>query len=81
LPVFGADGQVVSYDVGDCSALMATVRELVRRGHALERVLPAFTTNVAALLRMRGVGQVGSGCRADVALPSFDAVAVVASEA
>ena len=81
LPVFGADGQVVSYDVGDCSALMATVRELVRRGHALERVLPAFTTNVAALLRMRSVGQVESGCRADVALPSFDAVAVMTSGA
>ncbi len=81
LPVFGPDGQVVSFDVGDCSALMGTVRELVRRGHALERVLPAFTSNVAALLRLHGVGQFESGCRADVALPSFDAVAVVASGA
>jgi beta-aspartyl-dipeptidase (metallo-type) len=81
LPVFGADGQVVSYDVGDCSALMATVRTLVGRGHALETVLPAFTSNPAALLRMRGVGQVGLGRRADVALPSFDAVAVMTSGA
>ncbi|HYW50289.1 MAG TPA: beta-aspartyl-peptidase [Gemmatimonadaceae bacterium] len=58
LPVFNAHGQVVSFDVGDCGALMRTVRELVRRGHALETVLPAFTTNAAAVLRLAGRGHI-----------------------
>jgi len=66
LPVFDADGQVVSYDVGDCAALLDTVRVLLRRGHALEKVLPPFTSNVAALLRMDDVGGVSVGRRSDV---------------
>jgi beta-aspartyl-dipeptidase (metallo-type) len=52
LPVFDADGRVVSMEVGDCSALMATVRELVKRGHALQRVLPALSATVAHYLRL-----------------------------
>jgi len=75
LPVFGGDGQVVSYEVGDCSALMRTVRELVRRGHALEAVLPAFTQNAAALLRMQAVGGVAGGKRADLTYSGFADVA------
>ena len=63
LPVFDAEGRVVRMEVGDCSALLRTVRELVRRGHLLERVLPAFTTNVAKLLRLAGVGTVVEGAR------------------
>lgn len=77
LPVFGPDGSVVSYDVGDCSALMVTIRELVRRGHALERVLPAFTSNVAALLRMGDAGRLAVGMRDDIA--SFAGAGVVAA--
>jgi len=77
LPVFGADGQVVSYDVGNCSALMATVRELVRRGHELETVLPAFTRNASVLLRMQDVGEVAAGARADLTYAGFADVAVV----
>jgi predicted amidohydrolase len=71
LPVFGADGQVVSYDVGDCSALMGTVRTLVGRGHALETVLPAFTRNAAALLRMNA-GETRLGAQGEVALLEFE---------
>ena len=68
LPVFGDDGQVVTYDVGDCSALMATVRTLVGRGHALERVLLPFTRNAAALLRLSGAGAAAAGARSDLAV-------------
>ena len=60
LPVFDAEGQVVSFDVGDCGALLRTIRELVRRGHALERVLPAFTSNVAELLRLASHGHLAA---------------------
>jgi len=66
--VFGGDGQVVSFEVGDCSALMGTVRELVRRGHELEAVLPAFTRNASVLLRMQDVGQLSQNGRARLVL-------------
>ena len=58
LPVFDAQGQVVSYDVGSSGALLETVRELVGRGHRLECVLPPFTASVAQLLRFPRNGQV-----------------------
>jgi beta-aspartyl-dipeptidase (metallo-type) len=61
LPVFDANGQVVSFEVGDCSALMRTVNRLMARGHALERVLPAFTATPAALLRFTDCGSLRTG--------------------
>ena len=74
LPVFGPDGQVVSFEVGDCSALMGTVRTLVGRGHALETVLPAFTRSAAELLRFADVGVLASEMRDN--LVTFDAAPV-----
>jgi beta-aspartyl-dipeptidase (metallo-type) len=61
LPVFGADGQVVSFDVGDCSALMGTVRTLVGRGHGLAKTLAPFTSNARSLLRLEDAGCIGTG--------------------
>jgi len=66
LPSFDSDGRVVAMGVGDAGALWATVRELVARGHALDAVLPAFTSNPAALLRLRGKGSIAVGGDADV---------------
>ncbi|MCU0634333.1 MAG: beta-aspartyl-peptidase [Gemmatimonadaceae bacterium] len=66
LPEFDADGRVVRMGVGDSRALSATVQELVRRGHALERVLPPFTSTVAAYLRLPGKGRVVAGGDADL---------------
>jgi beta-aspartyl-dipeptidase (metallo-type) len=62
LPVFDADGRVVQMGVGHAGSLLETVRELVARGHGLDRILPAFTKNVATLLRLsqKGVLQVGA---------------------
>jgi beta-aspartyl-dipeptidase (metallo-type) len=66
LPEFDADGRVVRMGVGDSRALAATVAELVRRGHPLERVLPPFTSTVARYLRLAGKGRIAAGSDADV---------------
>lgn len=66
LPVFDAEGRVTRIDVGTPSSLLATVRELVGRGHALEDVLPPFTSNVARLLRLPGKGTIEVGADADL---------------
>jgi beta-aspartyl-dipeptidase (metallo-type) len=68
LPTFDADGRVVAMDVGDCSALMATVHELVKRGHDLARVLPPFTSSVGTLLRLGGAGRIRVGALAHVVI-------------
>lgn len=66
LPVFDADGRIVEMGVGAPSALFATVRELVERGHALDTVLAPFTSNVAELLRLSGKGRIAVGADADL---------------
>ena len=63
LPTFDADGRVVSMEVGDCSGLMETVNTLAARGRPLEKVLHAFTCNVASLLRLVDVGRLEAGRR------------------
>jgi beta-aspartyl-dipeptidase (metallo-type) len=72
LPEFDADGQVVRMAVGDSRALAATVAELLRRGHALERILPPFTSTVAAYLRLPGKGIVAVGADADLVVLEGD---------
>lgn len=66
LPTFDADGRVIAMGVGQSGSLWETVRALVARGHALEAILPAFTSNVASLLRLRGKGQLAEGFDADL---------------
>ena len=66
LPVFDADGRVTAMDVGDPSALVECLRRLLARGRDLEAVLPAFTSNVADLLRLPGKGRLEVGCDADL---------------
>ncbi|MEO8636785.1 MAG: beta-aspartyl-peptidase [Gemmatimonadales bacterium] len=68
LPVFDAAGRVSSMDVGRPDALALTLREMVQRGYGLERVLPAFTTNVAELLRLNGKGRLSPGADADLVI-------------
>ncbi len=72
LPTFDASGRVVSMDVGDSGALMETIGTLLRAGHALPDILPAFTSNVAALLRLPGKGRVEVGADADLAVLGGD---------
>ena len=68
LPTFDSDGVMVKMDVGSSAALAEILRLLLDRGHALERVLPPFTSNVAALLRLKNKGRIGAGADADLVL-------------
>ncbi len=66
LPVFDVEGRVVQMDVGHAGTLMETIRALLARGHALDQILPAFTSNVSALLRLGGKGRLETGGDADL---------------
>lgn len=72
LPVFDAEGRMTSFDIGDCSALPATLAELVAGGLPLEQVLPAFTSNPADHLRLPGKGRIVLGRDADLVLLDAD---------
>jgi beta-aspartyl-dipeptidase (metallo-type) len=66
IPIFDADGRVRAMDVGRSSTLTETIRMLVERGRALADVLPAFTSNVAALYRLARKGRIAEGSDADL---------------
>ena len=66
LPCFDADGRVCSMDVGSAGALLASMRELLGTGMALETMLPAFTSNPARLLRLSDKGKIAAGADADL---------------
>jgi len=66
LPHFDANGELVKMEFATSAGLHETVLELARRGHALNRVLPAMTSNVARLLRLSGKGRIAEGSDADL---------------
>ncbi len=66
LPTFDSEGRVSHMDVGDPGDLARALRELIGRGEPLERVLPAFTSNPARLLRLAGKGRITVGADADL---------------
>lgn len=66
MPSFDAEGQPVGMDVGAPAELSATLARLLADGCALEEVLPAFTSNVAALLRLTNKGRLDVGSDADL---------------
>ena len=66
LPCFDADGRVCGMDVGHSGAMTDTLKALLARGLPLERALPAFTSNPAALLRLAGKGRIAVGADADL---------------
>jgi beta-aspartyl-dipeptidase (metallo-type) len=66
LPAFDGEGRVKAFDVGRPSALGDTLQELLAGGHALERVLPAFTGNPARVLRLPRKGRLTPGADADL---------------
>jgi beta-aspartyl-dipeptidase (metallo-type) len=65
-PAFDAEGEVVAMDVGSPAALADTLCALLRAGQPLERVLPAFTSNPAQLLRLERKGRLVPGADADL---------------
>src|SRR6476659_8837339 len=71
LPVFDAEGRVSAMDVGSPSAMAGTLKELLGCGQPLERVLPAFTSNPARLLRLNK-GALIPGADADLVVLDED---------
>jgi beta-aspartyl-dipeptidase (metallo-type) len=66
LPLFDRDGRVVAMDVGRPSSVIETLGALLACGQPLERVLPAFTSNPARLLRLPRKGHLAVGADADL---------------
>jgi beta-aspartyl-dipeptidase (metallo-type) len=66
LPVFDSNGVLTSMEVAAASAMAGALAELGQRGIPLERVLPAFTSNVARLLRLPRKGKLEVGFDADL---------------
>lgn len=66
LGIFDDEGRIVSMDIGDPGSPAFALRTLLDEGHALERVLPAFTLNAARLLRLTGKGHIAVGASADL---------------
>jgi beta-aspartyl-dipeptidase (metallo-type) len=65
LPVFNARGEMLHMDIGSPASLSETLRSLLQQNVPLERVLPAFTSNVADLLRLHDRGRIQEGAAAD----------------
>jgi beta-aspartyl-dipeptidase (metallo-type) len=68
LPTYDAQQRIVAMDVGRPSALADALQALVAGDHPLplEDVLPVFTSNVAATLRLPGKGRIAVGGDADL---------------
>jgi beta-aspartyl-dipeptidase (metallo-type) len=66
LPHFDGNGELLKMDFATSAGLHETLLELTRRGHGLDKILPAVTSNVARLLRLRGKGQIAAGKDADL---------------
>ena len=71
-PRFGEDGTLLGMEVGSPGALGAALAELVAGGLSLERALPAFTSNVAAVLGLGRKGRIREGADADLTVLSED---------
>lgn len=66
LPEFDSQGRIARWGVGDPRALSETLAELLDRDWPLPDVLPAFTSNVANLLHLKGKGRIEAGADADL---------------
>ena len=66
LPIHDAQGNVASMGYAVSSGLPETIRELLDAGRTLDAVLPAFTANVATLLRLKNKGRIAPGADADL---------------
>jgi beta-aspartyl-dipeptidase (metallo-type) len=72
LPVFDSDGTLTHMEIGSPDILAVTLGALLERGLALERVLPAFTSNPARLLRLHDKGNIRVGADADLVVLADD---------
>jgi len=66
LPVFNEQGEMLHMDIGRPASLIETLHSLLSDDVPLEKVLPAFTSNVADILRLSDRGRVSAGKHADL---------------
>jgi beta-aspartyl-dipeptidase (metallo-type) len=66
LPVFDDQGEMLHMDIGRPASLIQALQALLEKGAALEQVLPAFTSNVADILRLHDRGRIRDGDAADL---------------
>lgn len=66
LPQFDAQGHITSMDVGRPDSLGDALSAALAHGLSLAEALPAFTSNVAALLRLGDRGRIATGRIADL---------------
>lgn len=66
LPAFDDEGVLTKMDIGSPQCMTDTFTELVTTGMPLELALPAFTSNVATLLRLGDRGRIVEGGVADL---------------
>ncbi len=65
-------------DIGQAANLPLTLKNLIAGGAKLEQILPAFTSNVANILRLHDRGRITVGNAADVVvLDDNDAISDV----
>lgn len=72
LPHFDQQGELLHMDFATASALPQTLAELLSRGIDLQQALPPFTTNPAALLRLKHKGCIADGADADLLVIDSD---------
>ncbi len=65
LPEFNERGEITKMAIGSSHCLGETLKSLLDKGMNLTTVLPAFTANVAEILRLRDKGSIGVGFAAD----------------
>lgn len=65
LPHFNEHGEIIRMEVGQSACMLESLQSLLAAGQPMERILPAFTSNVADLLRLKNKGRVGIGQDAD----------------
>ena len=66
LPVFNELGEITSMDIGRPASLAETLVALLQKGLSLDAALPAFTSNVADILRLHDRGRIAIGKAADL---------------
>lgn len=66
LPQFNEQGEIIHMDIGQASSLLETMQQLLRAGKDASTILPAFTSNVAKLLRFHQKGRIAAGLDADL---------------
>jgi beta-aspartyl-dipeptidase (metallo-type) len=72
LPVFNEQGEMLHMDVGRPASLIQTLKDLLDEGRPLDVVLPAFTSNVASLLRFADRGHIREDTVADLVVLDAD---------